>query len=176
MFKFVSLLFVLIVLLITAPVTSLAEIAKNSSAKESSVTAGEPVLQFHTLRLSPGQDLKKEIQSFCQSHKIQAAVIISGVGSLKTANIRYSDAKEGTTLKGPFEIVSLTGTVGLEGLHLHIAVSDAQGNTKGGHLMDGNIIYTTAELVFLEDTHLVFQRKLDPQTSYKELQVETRAK
>lgn len=128
--------------------------------------------QVHAFRLKPGQDLKKELQDFCLIQKIQAAVVISGVGSLKTATLRFADAKTSASLRGPFEIVSLTGTLGAEGLHLHIALSDAQGQVLGGHLMQGCAIHTTAEIVLLEDTALRFKRVLDSETGYKELQIE----
>jgi hypothetical protein len=54
---------------------------------------------------------------------------------------------------GPFEIVSMTGTVSFHGSHLHISISDENGKTIGGHLVFGCKIYTTAEMVIavLED-------------------------
>jgi hypothetical protein len=47
---------------------------------------------------------------------------------------------------GKHEIVSLVGTLALDGDHLHIAVSDSTGRTIGGHLMEGSLVYTTAEI------------------------------
>jgi uncharacterized protein len=35
---------------------------------------------------------------------------------------------------GPFEIVSLVGTIAINGPHIHIALSDGNGTTLGGHL------------------------------------------
>jgi len=43
--------------------------------------------------------------------------------------------------------------------------------TLGGHLQDGNIVRTTAELVIGELTDVSFSRLLDPETGYDELVV-----
>jgi hypothetical protein len=126
-------------------------------------------LQTHAFRLSPNQDLKKELAKYCREHNLKAAVVISGVGSLKTAELRLADEKEKIRFQGPFEIVSLTGTLGLQGLHLHISIADRDGKVLGGHLLDGCVIHTTAELVLLEISCLDFRREFDPQTGFKEL-------
>jgi predicted DNA-binding protein with PD1-like motif len=76
-----------------------------------------------------------------------------------------------TVYKGHFEIVSLVGTLSTNGSHLHLAVSDSTGRTIGGHLLDGNIIYTTAELVVGVLEELDFRRETDPVSTYKELTV-----
>lgn len=128
----------------------------------------------YCFRLKPGQDLKKELLYYAQVHHLHAAVLISAVGSLKNAHLRLSGHKEATIFKGPFEIVSLMGTLTAEGLHMHISVSDQEGRVVGGHLMDGCEIHTTAEIVLLENTELVFKRELDPATSYKELNIHPR--
>lgn len=90
-------------------------------------------------------------------------------GSLRVVAIRFADQKNVMTLEGPFEIVSLTGTLGPDGSHLHISVADRTGHTIGGHLATGAIVYTTAEIILgnLEDSR--FRREIDPATTYKEL-------
>ena len=58
--------------------------------------------------------------------------------------------------------------------HVHISVSDGEGVTVGGHLLSGNIVYTTAEITILEFTEGVFRRLPDegPHGSgYNELKV-----
>lgn len=126
---------------------------------------------IHAFRLQPGKDLKKELLKYCQAHDLQAATVVSGVGSLQTASLRLADAKITSHYKGPFEIVSLTGTLSKEGIHLHISISDARGQVLGGHLLDGCLIHTTAEMVLLEALELKFTREPDPQTGYKELKI-----
>ncbi len=85
--------------------------------------------------------------------------------------IRPANQPDALSRVEKFEIVSLVGTLSTNGSHLHIALSDSLGNTIGGHLMEGNVIYTTAEIVIGEAEHLVFTRETDPQTTYKELKI-----
>ena len=57
------------------------------------------------------------------------------------------------------------------GVHLHIAISDQEGKTIGGHLDDGCIIYTTAEIVIGANEEFNFNRPFDKQTGYLELEI-----
>lgn len=132
-----------------------------------------PVTSY-CFRLRPGQDLKKELIYYCQMHHLHAACVVSAAGSLNKAHLRLSGGKDVVEYKGPFEIVSLTGTVNDQGAHLHIAISDFEGRVLGGHLMDGSEIYTTAEIVLLESRELRFERVHDGGTGYKELVVRRR--
>ena len=128
-------------------------------------------VKIHAFRLKPGQDLRKEIEAFVTKEKINAGYIITCVGSLTQTNIRYANQPNGTQMNGHFEIVSLTGTVSINGSHLHISVSDSTGLTIGGHLLSNNLIYTTAEIVIGESPNLIFTREKDGSTPWEELQV-----
>lgn len=125
----------------------------------------------HAFRLKPGEDLKKEIESYVKSNDIQAGWIGCGVGSITDYNIRFANQPDGSKGSGHFEIVSLTGTVSVNGSHIHISISDSTGKTIGGHLLDDNLIYTTAEIVIQESGELVFTREKDGSTPWEELQV-----
>jgi predicted DNA-binding protein with PD1-like motif len=72
------------------------------------------------------------------------------------------------------EIVSLTGTLGPDGLHVHISLAGADGACIGGHLVEGCIVNTTAELVIGELADVAFRRLADPATGYAELVVAPR--
>ncbi|MEP7321908.1 MAG: PPC domain-containing DNA-binding protein [Saprospiraceae bacterium] len=127
------------------------------------------------LRLGPDKDLKKEIIAFAKAHHIRAGYIITCVGSLKKASLRLADLSIATTWTQKFEIVSLVGTLAEDGsAHLHLSISDSTGNTLGGHLLDDNLIYTTAEIVIGEAMDLKFTREEDSLTTFKELVVEKR--
>lgn len=126
----------------------------------------------HAFRLKPGQDLKKEILQYVKEKQIKAGWIGTCVGSLTQYNIRYANQPEGNTGSGHFEIVSLTGTVSINGSHIHISVSDSTGKTFGGHLLDNNIIYTTAEIVIQSSDDFIFKREKDGSTEWEELKVE----
>lgn len=126
------------------------------------------------MRLHPGDDLKKSLQVFATEHAILAGYIITCTGSLTECNLRLAADGGAFTARGKFEILSVTGTIADNGLHLHIALADLTGKAIGGHLLDGNIIYTTAEIVIGEAQHLLFTRLPDPQTGFPELIVTPR--
>ncbi|PKQ61360.1 hypothetical protein BZG02_16305 [Labilibaculum filiforme] len=130
-------------------------------------------MESYGLRLKPGMDLKQEMAQFVSTKQLQSASISTCVGSLRELTIRLANQQRLLHLKGHFEIVSLTGTFADNGAnnHIHISVSDSTGNTIGGHLVDGNIIYTTAEIVLLNNKDIHFTREIDPETTYYELKV-----
>ena len=125
----------------------------------------------YAFRLLPGQDLKKEIQAFADANNIEAAWVITCVGSLTNYYIRFANKKTGSRGSGFFEIISLNGTVSKNGSHLHICLSDGDGKTIAGHLLDENIIYTTAEIVLQSTDEFIFTREQNAVTGWKELQV-----
>ena len=128
----------------------------------------------HALRLLPGADLKQSIIDYVGVQKIEAGWVLSCVGSVRTLALRFANQKETTLKSGFFEIVSLTGTVSVNGCHLHCSVSDETGNTTGGHLMEGSIIYTTAEIILGESKKHVFTREKDIATGFNELRIANR--
>jgi predicted DNA-binding protein with PD1-like motif len=128
-------------------------------------------LSHYAFRLKPGQLLKEEIQKIVDDKHIKAGWISTCVGSLTEYNVRFANQPGESKATGHFEIVSLTGTVSVNGSHLHIAVSDSTGKTIGGHLLDSNIIYTTAEIVILYTGTTEFKREKDGTTDWEELQV-----
>jgi predicted DNA-binding protein with PD1-like motif len=127
--------------------------------------------KIYALRLHPGDDLKIKLADFVKENKIKAGYIITCVGGLSQATLRLSNMNETKTWKENFEITSLTGTLSPDGNHLHISIANKDGVTIGGHLMDGSIIFTTAEIIIGEAPDLIFTRETDPATSYKELKI-----
>jgi len=128
-------------------------------------------LRGYAFRLRPHEDLKKCIQQFAKTNGLKAGAILSAVGSLERLNIRFANQPDGTVRTGFFEIVSLTGTFSEASCHIHICVSDANGQTFGGHLLDENLIYTTAEIVVVNLYDLEFIRLTDTTYDYRELVV-----
>ncbi|RYY88665.1 MAG: DNA-binding protein [Chitinophagaceae bacterium] len=128
-------------------------------------------MKTHAIRLKPGADLRKELQAFADREGIEASWIVTCAGSLTDYHIRFANQQEGARKSGHFEIVSLGGTLSKNGSHIHISVADSSGQCTGGHLLEGNRIYTTAEIVIQEDPSLVFTREKDGTTPWEELQV-----
>ena len=131
------------------------------------------MLKTYVFRLKPGNDLKKQITAFVKENNIKAGWISSGVGSLTQYHIRFANQSTGTKATGHFEIVSLMGTLSINGCHIHISICDSTGKTIGGHLLDENIVYTTAEIIIQVSDEFVFTREADETTLWKELQIKT---
>jgi predicted DNA-binding protein with PD1-like motif len=131
-------------------------------------------MKTYAFRLKPGQDLKRELVAFAAEHDLKAGFILTCVGSVRQAALRLANKPNTTMYEGKMEIVSLTGTLCADGPHLHISLSDGQGVTIGGHLQDGNLIYTTAEVVIGELEDVVFCREICSESTYDELVVKPR--
>lgn len=128
----------------------------------------------YAFRLKPGEDLKEGIEKIVQEKAIRAGWIASCAGSLTDYTIRFANQPEGASGSGHFEILSLSGTVSVNGSHLHISISDSTGKTTGGHLMTGCKVYTTAEIVMGVIDNYEFTREKDGTTPWEELQVKER--
>lgn len=127
-------------------------------------------MKIHTFRLKPAQDLFDSIEGYVKRNNIGAGCILSSVGSLTHATLRLANRSHYNEYKGHFEIVSMTGTVSVHGSHLHIAISNGDGATIGGHLVSGCKVYTTAEIVIAEFKDLVYKRELlENDSGYEEL-------
>lgn len=129
-------------------------------------------LRIHVFRLRPGDDLLGGIRAYVNANHLQAAVLLSAVGSLTQASIRYANQPEAHIHTGHFEIVSITGTVEEGGEHIHLSIATGQGNMIGGHLMTGCKIYTTGEITLAEIEGVRFTRETDREGSgWDELRV-----
>lgn len=136
-------------------------------------------MSYLAFRLYPGQDLYNEITAAATKSGSASHAVVTCVGSLTKCQIRLAGAtatnQQVSELSGPFEIVSLVGTIAGDRAHLHISVADSSGHVFGGHLMPGSIIDTTAEIVLvdLRPSHILMTREPDAATGFKELVVKT---
>lgn len=128
-------------------------------------------MRNYTFRLTPGQDLFDSIERFIRENHVEAGCILSGVGSLTRATVRFANREEYSEYEEYFEIVSLTGTLSVNGSHLHISMSDREGRTIGGHLGPGCTVYTTAEIVIAVFDDAVYKREFAEDSGYEELVV-----
>ncbi len=129
-------------------------------------------MQTYGLRLSPDQDLKLALKEFANHHRLEAGIILTAIGSLRQAVLRFADGPGGMLIEGPLELISLAGTLSHHGLHLHGTVADRTGKLSSGHIMPGCLIRTTAEIAIADLPDLRFRRLLDPETGYPELVVD----
>lgn len=131
------------------------------------------MIETYSFRLRPGDDLLADLTKFISDRQIRAGCVITCVGSLTVAVLRLANREEYSTFEGYFEIVSLTGTLSIHSSHLHISISDTDGRTIGGHLVEGCKVYTTAEIVIGAFPDLVYTRQPCEFSGYDELVVQS---
>lgn len=128
-------------------------------------------LNVIAIRLTKGMDLKRCLAKIVQDHNVKAGIIASCVGCISTLKLRLAGAESTLSKNEAFEIVSVMGTLTPDHQHIHISVADKQGQVWGGHLMEGTLIDTTAELIIHSYPQLSFSREMDDETGYTELVV-----
>ena len=126
------------------------------------------------LRLPPGSDLRREIETVVSTLPERSGFVLCGIGSLVQASLRYAAAECATLLVEPLEILSLTGSVTPESAHLHASVSTASGAVIGGHVGYGCLVRTTAEVLVVALSEWKLWREHDPASGYRELTVARR--
>lgn len=114
------------------------------------------------LRLCRGEDIVGSIRSACAEHNIQAACIMSMVGSVQEA-VFYDPRPDDTDPAGisygepiyvryPAELIGAHGEIsrladGKTSIHIHAAFADTRGRLSGGHLMgEGNKVLNTVNI------------------------------
>lgn len=123
------------------------------------------------LRLRPGDDLRQALESALAERHASAAFVVSGLGSLTQAALRFAGRQSPDVLAGPLEILTLSGTLSADGAHLHASVADGRGGVHGGHVARGCIVRTTAEVLLALLPGVAFAREADSQTGHAELVV-----
>ena len=132
------------------------------------MNAGMELVSF---RLEPDADIRRDLERLVKRDNMAAAVVLGAVGSLSNVCLRFAGQNRHTTLKGSHEILTLSGTLGEGGVHLHMSVADEAGECKGGHVVYGCRVNTTLELVLGLLPDVSFLREMDEKTGYKELKV-----
>lgn len=127
-------------------------------------------------RLAPGEDVLEGLKQACEKHHINNGIILSAIGSLngarffdpvvlpnKKAGYGYSEPIE---LTGPIELVTAVGMICHNEqdellFHVHIGLSDENGKGYGGHLIEGNKVLLTVDMVIGEIDELTMGRRFD---------------
>lgn len=129
-----------------------------------------------SFRLKPGDLLREEIERRVAERGVKAGVLLSVVAGLDPAVLRMAGAEPDhqitKTMNGPFEVVGGTGTISKDGCHIHISISDQDGNVFGGHLKHGCVVAYTAEVVIGIFEDVTYSRVRDEETGFEELTIE----
>ena len=98
------------------------------------------------LKLGPGSDLHRSLVQLGRAQNAPGFVL-GVVGNLSQVAFQCPGPGGPTVLQGDFEIISLQGTVGPEGVHLHLSFSDGDCQVWGGHLEPGTLVLKGADLL-----------------------------
>lgn len=128
-------------------------------------------MKTYAFRLHRGDDLRLALARFARENHLRGAVILSCAGCLSHWRLRDASGVNIQEKTEPVEIVSATGTLSQDRLHLHLSLSREDLSTIGGHLAEGCIINTTAEIVLLELEDVAFGAAYDAETGYDELTI-----
>ena len=127
------------------------------------------------LRLNPGDDLRAALSAALATFGGEAAFVVSGIGSLSEARLRFAGRDAPQHVVGNLEILTLSGTLGAGGPHLHASLADAEGRVFGGHVAPGCVVRTTAEVLLAVLDDVTFTREPDAATGFAELAIRPRA-
>jgi predicted DNA-binding protein with PD1-like motif len=121
------------------------------------------------VRVDYDSDIVAFLTDFAKTHSITAATF-TAIGALKWAKLGFYDQQKHQytqhQLSAPQEIASCTGNISIkEGepfVHAHAVLSDLNGNTKAGHLLEGKVF--AAEIHLTELLGEKVERKMDAVT------------
>ena len=98
---------------------------------------------FH---LDAGSDVRRSLEQLARDQSA-SGFVLSVVGNLSQAAFQCPGSGQPTVLSGLLEIITLQGTIGPEGVHLHLSLSDGSCQVWGGHLEHGTLVLKGADLL-----------------------------
>lgn len=113
------------------------------------------------LRLNRGEEIISSITDLCKKENIKAASI-NGIGATQSVEAGFYSFKKkkycGYCFNQNMEILSLLGNISTKDdepyLHLHIVVSNDEGEALGGHLTKAVISVTAEIFIDIIETHI----------------------
>lgn len=121
-------------------------------------------------KLRHGSDLLEELTGICRERNIQLG-LIQAIGAVQQAHIGFYDQKKREyqfiAIDEPLEITNLSGNVSMKDgdpfVHAHVTLADSKGNSYGGHLSSGTIIFACECVIEVFDGPLL-ERAFDQET------------
>ncbi len=129
------------------------------------------------LRMDPGEELVEALGRFAETHRIRAAAVAMGIGTLRIATLGYWNGKEyeKKEVGEPTELVALGGSIaeadGRPSIHLHAALGTRSHSTVSGHVHSATVNLLAEILIETFPTH-VFGRPLDESVGLRILDLE----
>jgi uncharacterized protein len=120
--------------------------------------------------LDHNDDLLEALTKICINEGIQLGRV-EAIGAVKKAALGYydQDKKEYSyfTIERHLEILNLTGNISLKDgkpfVHAHVTLADDEGNSFGGHLIPGTVIFACEAIIQAFDGP-DFKREVEPVT------------
>ena len=115
----------------------------------------------------PGEMLLESIREVIKKHDIVNGAVISGIGTLKNANLHHIEHTNFPpdnhffNIEKPLELVSVNGLIANGEPHLHVALTCGENEAFGGHLEDGSEVLYLAEIEIMKHNGLKMKRVYD---------------
>ena len=103
-------------------------------------------MRVRAVHLDAGADVRRSLEDLAHRENAQGFVL-SVVGNMRQATFACPGRTSPTVLSGELEIITLQGTIGPQGVHLHLSFSDGDCQVWGGHLEHGSLILKGADLL-----------------------------
>jgi len=103
-------------------------------------------MRAQSVHLEPSSDVRRSLEQLALEHGA-SGFVLSIVGNLSQAAFQCPGRRQPTVLRGELEIITLQGTLGPAGVHLHLSFSDPQCQVWGGHLELGTLVLKGADLL-----------------------------
>ena len=105
------------------------------------------------VRLDRGEEILEQVRVLAERERIRLAAV-QALGAVNDFTVGVFNTQTKTyasnDFRGPYEIVSLTGTIDTKDggfyTHLHMSAGDAQGRVFGGHL-NRAVVSATCEMI-----------------------------
>lgn len=120
----------------------------------------------HFIKLDKGEDVLALLTEYINTAGIKSGTL-TAIGVLSDVTIGYYELEKGAyikkVLKGDYELLSLTGNVGLLNKamhpHVHVILGDDKFNCYGGHLLNARVGITCE--IFLTTADIKLERIYD---------------
>ena len=114
----------------------------------------QPASKVHILNVKSGADVIGCIQTYLASNKIEAANIMSAVGTLRSVTMRLAYCDEGQGYptrthhgkKQKYQLISLSGCLSMHGARLSVCIGDSSGASHVGQLVGNMIAHDHVEI------------------------------
>lgn len=134
------------------------------------VIKGKGSYELIFIRFDPGEGILENINKIIKEKNIKTGIVISGIGSLSACRIHGMNAgippnllkrhKDYYEIKGTIELSSIQGVIADQKPHLHITVSKGGREVLTGHMEEGCIVFSLAEIVILKTDEINLRRKI----------------